>query len=162
MSNTKEIYLTKAGLEEMQKELEYLKLEKRPEVINALKDARALGDLSENAEYDAAKERQGMIEARINELEYKMSLFEIIDISQMSGDKVAFGATVTIENIDTEERKTYTIVGSDEADIFNGKISIMSPLARAMMGKKESDDFTVQAPKGETEYEIIKIEFIEG
>lgn len=91
-----------------------------------------------------------------------MSLFEIIDISQMSCDKVAFGATVTIENIDTEERKTYTIVGSDEADIFNGKISIMSPLARAMMGKEEGDDFTVQAPKGETEYEIIKIEFIDG
>ena len=162
MSNIKEVYITQKGLEELEEELNILKLERRPAVINALKDARALGDLSENAEYDAAKERQGMIEARINELEYKMSLFEIIDISQMSGDKVAFGATVTIENIDTEERKTYTIVGSDEADIFNGKISIMSPLARAMMGKKESDDFTVQAPKGETEYEIIKIEFIEG
>ena len=154
--------LTYEGLRKYEDELHDLKVVKRKEVAQKIKEAREQGDLSENAEYDAAKERQGMIEARINELEYKMSLFEIIDISQMSGDKVAFGATVTIENIDTEERKTYTIVGSDEADIFNGKISIMSPLARAMMGKKESDDFTVQAPKGETEYEIIKIEFIEG
>ena len=141
--------------------MQELKSVRRKEISQKIKEAREQGDLSENAEYDAAKERQGMIEARINELEYKMSLFEIIDVSQMSGDKVAFGATVTIENIDTEERKTYTIVGSDEADIFNGKISIMSPLARAMMGKEEGDDFTVQAPKGETEYEIIKVEYIE-
>ena len=150
------IPITRGGYEKLKAELDKLRNVDRNEVILAIQEARGHGDLSENAEYDAAKERQGMIEARINELEYKMSLFEIIDISQMSG------ATVTIENIDTEERKTYTIVGSDEADIFNGKISIMSPLARAMMGKKESDDFTVQAPKGETEYEIIKIEFIEG
>ncbi len=155
-------YLTSEGKKQLEEKLAYYKQVKRAEAAKKIGMAREFGDLSENSEYDAAKERQGMIEARINELEYKMSLFEIIDISQMSGDKVAFGATVTIENIDTEERKTYTIVGSDEADIFNGKISIMSPLARAMMGKKESDDFTVQAPKGETEYEIIKIEFIEG
>ena len=155
-------YLTAEGKKQLEEKLQFYKTVKRKEVVQKIGAAREFGDLSENSEYDAAKERQGMIEARINELEYKMSLFEIIDISQMSGDKVAFGATVTIENIDTEERKTYTIVGSDEADIFNGKISIMSPLARAMMGKKESDDFTVQAPKGETEYEIIKIEFIEG
>ena len=153
------IPITRGGYEKLKAELDKLRNVDRNEVILAIQEARGHGDLSENAEYE---ERQFMIEARINELEYKMSLFEIIDISQMSGDKVAFGATVTIENIDTEERKTYTIVGSDEADIFNGKISIMSPLARAMMGKKESDDFTVQAPKGETEYEIIKIEFIEG
>ena len=133
----------------------------RNEVILAIQEARGHGDLSENAEYDAAKERQGMIEARINELEYKMSLFEIMDISKMAGSKVAFGATVTIENMDTDEQKVYTIVGSDEADIFSGKISIMSPLAKAMLGKEKGDDFTVQAPKGETEYEILKIEFIE-
>ncbi len=156
------IPITRSGYEKLKAELDKLRNVDRNEVILAIQEARGHGDLSENAEYDAAKERQGMIEARINELEYKMSLFEIIDISQMSGDKVAFGATVTIENIDSEERKTYTIVGSDEADIFNGKISIMSPLARAMMGKEEGDDFTVQAPKGETEYEIIKIEFIDG
>ncbi len=145
------IPITRGGYEKLKAELDKLRNVDRNEVILAIQEARGHGDLSENAEYDAAKERQGMIEARINELEYKMSLFEIIDISQMSCDKVAFGATVTIENIDTEERKTYTIVGSDEADIFNGKISIMSPLARAMMGKE-----------GETEYEIIKIEFIDG
>ena len=156
------IPITRGGYEKLKAELDKLRNVDRNEVILAIQEARGHGDLSENAEYDAAKERQGMIEARINELEYKMSLFEIIDISQMSGDKVAFGATVTIENIDTEERKTYTIVGSDEADIFNGKISIMSPLARAMMGKEEGDDFTVQAPKDDTEYEIIKIEFIEA
>ena len=156
------IPITRSGYEKLKAELDKLRNVDRNEVILAIQEARGHGDLSENAEYDAAKERQGMIEARINELEYKMSLFEIIDISQMSGDKVAFGATVTIENIDSEERKTYTIVGSDEADIFNGKISIMSPLARAMMGKEEGDDYTIQAPKGETEYEIRKTEFIDG
>ena len=156
-----QVYLTKEGKKQLEEKLDYYKTVKRPEVTKRIGLAREFGDLSENAEYDAAKERQGMIEARINELEYKMSLFEIMDISKMAGDKVAFGATVTIENMDTEERKVYTIVGSDEADIFSGKISIMSPLAKAMLGKEEGDDFTVQAPKGETEYEIIKIEFIE-
>ena len=155
------IPITRAGYDKLKAELDKLRNVDRNEVILAIQEARGHGDLSENAEYDAAKERQGMIEARINELEYKMSLFEIIDISKMAGDKVAFGATVTIENMDTEERKVYTIVGSDEADIFSGKISIMSPLAKAMLGEEEGDDFVVQAPKGDTEYEIIKIEFIE-
>ena len=155
------IPITKAGYDRLKAELDKLRNVDRNEVILAIQEARGHGDLSENAEYDAAKERQGMIEARINELEYKMSLFEIMDISRMAGDKVAFGATVTIENMDTEERKVYTIVGSDEADIFSGKISIMSPLAKAMLGKEVGDDFIVQAPKGDTEYEIIKIEFVE-
>ncbi len=155
------IPITKAGYDRLKAELDKLRNVDRNEVILAIQEARGHGDLSENAEYDAAKERQGMIEARINELEYKMSLFEIMDISKMAGDKVAFGATVTIENMDTEERKVYTIVGSDEADIFSGKISIMSPLAKAMLGKEVGDDFIVQAPKGDTEYEIIKIEFVE-
>lgn len=155
------IPITKAGYDRLKAELDKLRTVDRNEVILAIQEARGHGDLSENAEYDAAKERQGMIEARINELEYKMSLFEIMDISKMAGSKVAFGATVTIENMDTDEQKVYTIVGSDEADIFSGKISIMSPLAKAMLGKEEGDDFTVQAPKGETEYEILKIEFIE-
>ena len=155
------IPITKAGYDRLKAELDKLRNVDRNEVILAIQEARGHGDLSENAEYDAAKERQGMIEARINELEYKMSLFEIMDISKMAGDKVAFGATVTIENMDTEERTVYTIVGSDEADIFSGKISIMSPLAKAMLGKEVGDDFIVQAPKGDTEYEIIKIEFVE-
>ena len=155
------IPITKAGYDRLKAELDKLRNVDRNEVILAIQEARGHGDLSENAEYDAAKERQGMIEARINELEYKMSLFEIMDISKMAGDKVAFGATVTIENMDTEERKVYTIVGSNEADIFSGKISIMSPLAKAMLGKEVGDDFIVQAPKGDTEYEIIKIEFVE-
>ncbi len=156
------IPITRAGYERLKAELEKLRTVDRNEVIVAIQEARGHGDLSENAEYDAAKERQGMIEARINELEYKMSLFEIIDVAKMAGSKVAFGATVTIENMDTDEQKVYTIVGSDEADIFSGKISIMSPLAKAMLGKEEGDDFTVQAPKGETEYEIIKVEFLEA
>ena len=155
------IPITKAGYDRLKAELDKLRTVDRNEVILAIQEARGHGDLSENAEYDAAKERQGMIEARINELAYKMSLFEIMDISKMAGSKVAFGATVTIENMDTDEQKVYTIVGSDEADIFSGKISIMSPLAKAMLGKEKGDDFTVQAPKGETEYEILKIEFIE-
>ncbi len=155
------IPITRGGYDKLKAELDKLRNVDRNEVILAIQEARGKGDISEKGEYDVAKERQGMIEASKNELEYKMSLFEIIDIAKMSGDKVAFGATVTLENIDTEERKVYTIVGSDEEDIFSGKITIMSPIARAMMGKEEGDDITVQTPKGETEYEIIKIEFIE-
>lgn len=154
------IPITLNGYNRLKEELDRLRNVDSREVVLAIQEARGHGDLSENAEYDAAKERQGMIEARISELESKMSLFEVIDVSQLSGDKVAFGATVTIENLDTEERKEYTIVGSDEVDIFNGKISVMSPLARAMLGKEEGDDFVVQAPSGEVEYEIVKVEYV--
>lgn len=153
------IPITLKGYNRLREELERLQTVDRKEVVLAIQEARGHGDLSENAEYDAAKERQGMIEARINELESKMSLFDVIDVSKLSGDKVVFGATVTLENINTEERNTYDIVGSDEANITEGLISIMSPTARAILGKEEGDDVTVQTPRGEIEYTIIKVEF---
>lgn len=154
------IPITLQGYNNLKEELDRLRNVDSREVILAIQEARGHGDLSENAEYDAAKERQGMIEARISELESKMSLFDVIDISQMSGDKAVFGATVTLENLDTDERKEYMIVGSDEADISKGKISVLSPLARAVIGKKAGDEIVVQAPGGEVEYEILKVEFI--
>ncbi|WP_022849702.1 transcription elongation factor GreA [Limisalsivibrio acetivorans] len=153
------IPITKAGYDKVKKELERLKTVERREVVAAIEEARGHGDLSENAEYDAAKERQGMIEARIGELENKMGRFDIIDVSKLAGDKVIFGATVTVENIDTEEQKTYKIVGPDEANISQGTISIMSPLARSLVNKKVGDEAIVQAPGGEIEYEIVGVEF---
>ncbi len=154
------IPITLEGYNKLKAELNKLKNVDSKEVIEAIQEARGHGDLSENAEYDAAKERQGFLEARINEIESKMTRFEIIDISKMSGDKITFGATVTLENVDTSEVKTYTIVGPDEADIIKGKVSVLSPLARAIIGKKAGDDAIVQAPGGEIEYEIMKVEFI--
>lgn len=153
------IPITKEGYEKVKAELERLKKVERREVIKAIEEARGHGDLSENAEYDAAKERQGMIEARIAELESKMARFEVIDTSKLKGDKVVFGATVKIENLDTGEIKTYKIVGPDESDISKGYISILSPIARALVGKKVGDDVTVIAPNGEVEYEILEISF---
>lgn len=153
------IPITLKGYNKLREELERLQTVDRKEVVLAIQEARGHGDLSENAEYDAAKERQGMIEARINELESKMSLFDVIDVSKLSGDKVVFGSTVTLENLNTDETKTYDIVGSDEANIAEGSISIMSPIARAILGKQEGDDVTVQTPRGEVEYSIIKVDF---
>ncbi|PLX70040.1 MAG: transcription elongation factor GreA [Denitrovibrio sp.] len=153
------IPITPAGFEKLKKELERLKTIERKEVVAAIAEARSHGDLSENAEYDAAKERQGMIEARINELEGKIGRFHVIDIATLSGDKIVFGATVLIENVETEEQKTYTIVGPDEANVSNGTISIMSPLARALVNKKVGDEALVIAPGGEIEYEILEVSF---
>jgi len=153
------IPITTEGYEKLKKELEKLKTVDRKEVVAAIEEARSHGDLSENAEYDAAKERQGMIEARIAELEGKMGRFQVIDTNTLSGDKIVFGATVVIENIDTEEQKTYKIVGPDEANISNGTVSIMSPLARALVNKKVGDEALVVAPGGEIEYEILEVKF---
>jgi transcription elongation factor GreA len=153
------IPITEAGFIKLKTELEKLKTVDRKEIIEAIQEARSHGDLSENAEYDAAKERQGLIEARIAELESKIYRFDVIDISKMGGDKVTFGATVELENVESNERSTYTIVGPDEADISVGKISVLSPLARAVLGKKVGDDVLVQAPKGDIEYEVIKVSF---
>jgi len=153
------IPITTEGYAKVKSELEKLKTVDRKEVVAAIEEARSHGDLSENAEYDAAKERQGMIEARIAELEGKMGRFQVIDTTTLSGDKVVFGATVVIENIDTEEQKKYKIVGPDEANISNGTVSIMSPLARALVNKREGDEAIVQAPGGEIEYEIIEVTF---
>ncbi len=155
MSNSKEIYLTEAGLAEMQQELEFLKTEKRPEVIAALKDARALGDLSENAEYDAARNEQAHVEGRIAELE-KM-LENVIVIKDVKTDKVSIGTTVTIKYIEDDETEVYTIVGSKEADPFENKISNESPIAKAIMGLGVGTTVTVDSPNGKYDVEILSI-----
>lgn len=153
------IPITTEGYAAIKKELEKLKSVDRKEVVLAIEEARSHGDLSENAEYDAAKERQGMIEARIAELEGKMGRFQVIDTTALSGTKIVFGATVVIENVETSEQKKYKIVGPDEANISKGTVSIMSPLARALVNKKKGDEVIVQAPGGDIEYEIIDVTF---
>lgn len=155
MSNTKEIYLTKAGLEEMRKELEYLKLEKRPEVINALKDARALGDLSENAEYDAARTEQAIVEGKIQELEAMIE--NAIVISDVKSDMVAIGSKVKLEYVEDKETEEYTIVGSKEADPFQNKISNESPIAKAILGLKVGEVVSVESPNGKYDVKIVEI-----
>ena len=152
---TKEIYLTEEGLDEIKKELDYLKLEKRPEVINALKEARALGDLSENAEYDAARSEQATVEAKIIELE---SMIEhAVIIKEVKTDKVSIGNTVKIEYVDDNETDVYSIVGSKEADPFNNRISNESPIAQAIIGKKVGDLASVASPNGEYQVKILEI-----
>ncbi len=153
------IPISRLGFERLRTELERLKTVESPLVVQEIAIARGHGDLSENAEYDAAKERQGLIEARISELDGKMSLFDVIDMENIKGDKVTFGATVILENIETDEIKKYRVLGPDEADITKGEISVLSPLSRAMIGKKEGDDILVVAPGGDIEYEIKKISF---
>ncbi len=155
MSNTKEIYLTKAGLEEMQKELEYLKLEKRPEVINALKDARALGDLSENAEYDAARTEQAIVEGKIQELEAMIE--NAIVISEVKTDQVAIGNKVKIEYVEDKDMEEYTIVGSKEADPFQNKISNESPIAQAILGLRVGEIVSVDSPNGTYDVKVVEI-----
>jgi transcription elongation factor GreA len=140
-------------------ELKRLMLEERPEVIRAIEEARAHGDISENAEYDAAKERQGMIEGRIGEIQGKIAGAEIINPAEIKSDRVVFGAHVTIMDQETEEKSTYQIVGVDEADVKKGMISILSPLARALIGKKSGDSVVVQSPKGDKDYEILSFEY---
>lgn len=151
--------MTVGGHAALEKELKHLKSVERPEIINAISVARDHGDLSENAEYHAAKEKQGFIEGRVQELESKLSLAQVIDVTKMSGDTVKFGATVTIVNEDTDEESTYQIVGEDEANIRNGKISITAPMARAMISKEIGDVFEVVAPGGAKGYEILEIKF---
>ena len=155
MSNTKEIYLTESGLDELKKELNYLKMEKRPEVIASLKDARALGDLSENAEYDAARTAQAEVEGRITELETMIE--KAVIIKDVVTDCVALGTTVTIKYIEDGETEVYSIVGSMEADPFENKISNESPIAKAIMGQKVGNKVTVASPQGEYEVEIVAI-----
>ncbi len=155
MSNTKDIYLTQAGLDELKKELDYLKLEKRPEIINALKDARALGDLSENAEYDAARTAQAEVEGRITELEAMIE--KAVIIKETSTDKVSIGSSVKLKYIEDGETEVYTIVGSMEADPFQNKISNESPIAKAIMGLKVGSKVTVESPQGKYEVEIVEI-----
>ena len=150
--------MTKRGAELLKAELHELKTIQRPAVINAIAEARAQGDLSENAEYDAAKDRQGFIEGRIQEIEGKLSAAQIIDPSSVdAGGRVVFGATVELEATSTGEAVTYQIVGEDEADIKQGLINISSPIARALIGKEEGDEVQVQAPAGVKSYEIVAV-----
>ena len=154
------IPITKTGAEKLKQELHTLKSVDRPAVINAIAEARAQGDLSENAEYDAAKDRQGFIEGGIQEIESKLSMCQIIDPSTLdAGGRVVFGATVELEDEDSGERVTYQIVGEDEADLKLGLINISSPIARALIGKEEGDVASVQAPAGLRQYEIIKVSY---
>ena len=155
MLKSEEVYVTKEGLENIKSELDYLKQEKRPEVIEALKEARALGDLSENAEYDAARTEQAEVEGRIATLE-KM-LENAIIIEEAPTDTVSIGNQVEIEYVEDKEKETYTIVGSKEADPFANKISNQSPIAVAIMGKKIGDLATVQSPNGKYDIKVLKI-----
>ena len=153
--------ITTRGAEALRVELRRLKSEDRPNVIKAIAEARAHGDLSENAEYHAAREQQGFIEGRIKELEAKLSHAEIIDVTQLTNTgKVIFGATVELEDEDSGTQQTYQIVGEDEADIKAGRISIGSPIARALVGKSEGDSVEVAAPGGKRNYEIIAVRYV--
>ena len=155
------IPITKIGSEKLMAELHHLKTVDRPWVINAISEARAQGDLSENAEYEAAKDRQGFIEGRIQEIEGKLSVAQIIDPSEMdAGGKVVFGSTIELEHLDTGHKVTYQIVGEDEADIKFGRVNIGSPIARALIGKDEGDTVDVQAPGGVKSYEIVAVMYI--
>ncbi|MDX3904320.1 MAG: transcription elongation factor GreA [Pigmentiphaga sp.] len=154
------IPLTVRGAERLKQELHRLKTVERPAVINAIADARAQGDLSENAEYDAAKEKQGFIEGRIQELEAKLSNAQIIDPVELDADgRIVFGATVDLEDLETSERVTYQVVGDDEADIRANLISVSSPIARALIGKSVGDVAEVQAPSGIREYEVLDVRY---
>ncbi|AXK65107.1 MULTISPECIES: transcription elongation factor GreA [Burkholderia] len=155
------IPLTKRGAGQLRDELQRLKSVERPAVINAIAEARAQGDLSENAEYDAAKEKQGFIEGRIAELESKLSAAQIIDPTVLDADgRVVFAATVELEDLESGDTVKYQIVGDDEADIDHGLISVSSPIARALIGKSEGDVAAVQAPSGVREYEIISVSYV--
>ena len=151
--------MTMEGFTRLEDELRHLKGVERPAVIRAISEARAHGDISENAEYHAARERQSFIEGRLAELEDKISRAEVIDVSKLSGRQVKFGATVTVVDEDTDERAAYQIVGQDEADIKTKRLSITSPLARALIGKKVGDTVEVTTPGGGKSYEIIKVQF---
>jgi len=152
--------MTKVGAAKLQKDLEYLKGEKRHKIIAAIEEARAHGDLSENAEYHAAKEEQGLNEARIKDVEDKIARAHIIDPASINSDKIVFGATVELIDLEKGTEVTYQIVGVDEADLGQGKISITSPIARALIGKEPGDVAAVQAPGGVREYEIQSIDYV--
>ncbi len=146
------------GFRKLERELERLKKE-RPEVILAIKEAREEGDLRENAGYEAARERQGMLEARINFIESRMPRFNVIDLATLDGDQAIFGATVEIEDVDTGDMKKYTLLGPDEAEPSRGSISILSPVGQALLGKQVGDELVVDAPRGKINYEVVSISF---
>ena len=154
------IPMTSPGYNRLREELQKLKSTDRPAIIRAIAEAREQGDLAENAEYHAARERQGFIEGRVMELEDKIARAEVIDVSKLSGAQVKFGATVTVLDEDTEEQARYQVVGEHEADVKKGRLSLTSPLARGMIGKTSGDVFEVQTPAGVKAYEILKVEWI--
>lgn len=152
------IPMTRQGYEELREELRRLQTQERQKVIKAIEEARAHGDLSENAEYHAAKEKQAHIEGRIQELSDRLARAEVVDIPKSPPSRVQFGVKVTLLNLDTDEEVTYQLVGPYESDVENGKISVTSPLGRALIGKEEGDEVEVQTPKGLRVYEVVKIE----
>ena len=151
--------MTASGYDRLQEELKRLKTEERPRVIRALEQARAHGDLSENAEYEAAKERQSFIEGRIGEIEDKTRRAEVIDVGKLSGKDIKFGATIRLVDENTDEESTYQIVGADESDIKAGLLSVDAPLARALIGKSPGDTVEVSTPSGFKSYEILKVRY---
>lgn len=153
--------MTPQGKLALEKELHQLKSIERPRIITAIAEAREHGDLKENAEYHAAREQQGFCEGRVQDIEGKLGAAQVIDVKELEQNgRVVFGVTVTIENLDTEEQKTYMIVGDDEADFKINKISVNSPIARGLLGKSEGDEAKIQTPQGEVEYEIVKVAYI--
>ena len=154
--------MTAEGYAALEAEIKYLKTVERPRIIKQISDARTHGDLSENAEYHAAKEQQGITEARVADLEDKLSRADVIDISKLSGKSVKFGATVTVLDEDTDDEAEYQIVGEFEADVKSGKISITSPIARALIGKEAGDSVEVMTPGGGKSYEIVRVRFDRG
>jgi transcription elongation factor GreA len=152
--------ITKEGYQKLKDEVEHLTKVDRPKIIEDISTARAHGDLKENAEYHAAKEQQGWIEGRIQQVNFILANSDVIDTSTIESDSIRFGATVTYQDMDTEEEFTWMIVGEDETDIKNNKISIKSPIAKALVGKEEGDDVEIQTPKGRIEVEIISVDYI--
>jgi transcription elongation factor GreA len=152
-----QVPITKEGYDALKKELEYLKKVERPKNIKAIEEARSHGDLTENAEFEAAKDRQAFIDARLSDLEYKLSRADIIDSQTLPNDRAVFASSVVLENIDTGEDVKYQLVGPDEANIDKGRISVHSPLGRAIIGKKPGDEIILQAPGGKRFYELVEI-----
>ncbi|WP_419785586.1 transcription elongation factor GreA [Pseudodesulfovibrio sp.] len=153
------IPISKQGFEKIKNELEELKAQ-RPAIIQAIKEAREEGDLSENAGYDAARERQGMLEARITYINSHMPLFDVLDLDTLGGERAIFGATVEVEDIDTGDTRTFTLLGPDDANHKKGSISVLSPMGKAVLGKEEGDEVIVDAPRGKIEYEIVSVKFL--
>ena len=155
------IPMTKAGAEAIKRELKHLKSVERPKNVQDISTARDHGDLRENAEYHAAKEKQSHIEGRIQMLEDRLARAEIIDVTRLSGDRIVFGATVTLEDVDSSNKVRYVVVGETEADLKKGRISITSPIARGLVGREVGDEVKIRTPGGERTYEVLKVEFLE-
>jgi len=152
--------MTPEGQKMLMRKLKHLKSVERPKNVAEIEEARSKGDLSENAEYDAAKEKQGLIQQQMKEIEHTLSLAQVIDPKSVSSDKIAFGATVTLVDIDNDENLTYSIVGSVESDVAAGKISVESPIARALIGKEDGDEVRVKTPKGLRNFEVIAVKYV--